>query len=272
MSTFTRRLGDDYTIAQHQSSDADNEVQTIREVGHNYSNCDTSNNIGTFSVNETGFAFESILEQSWVYRRNERNECDCSFVSSVQRSHAWSVFSGYSLADISILSVIAMPLTLRELANARYYRAQAEVSGFADDQPIQLISDSTTESSDVSDASQAELTAAPEDGHVRELLEVISRNETTETEDTQIDVSDSTAGEIDVDNDEDDDSYSDLIPPGEKLMKYNMRQWPDSLMQTTLITILYMHSTRLKRLSRGRSMRPREILWCCSMTIIITGG
>ncbi|KAK3312912.1 hypothetical protein B0H66DRAFT_569177 [Apodospora peruviana] len=71
------------------------------------------------------FAFENILQESWVYRRNERNECDASFVSSVQRSHAWSVFSGYSLADISILSVIAMPITLRDIANNRHYEVTA---------------------------------------------------------------------------------------------------------------------------------------------------
>lgn len=67
------------------------------------------------------FAFETILEKSWVYKRNERNECDISFISSAQRSHAWSIFSGISLAEISVKSVIAMPITTLDIANPRHY-------------------------------------------------------------------------------------------------------------------------------------------------------
>jgi hypothetical protein len=68
------------------------------------------------------YAFENVLQKSWVYRRNgHRTECDASFVTTDQRSHAWSVFTGYSLDDISILSVIAMPITGADLENGQYY-------------------------------------------------------------------------------------------------------------------------------------------------------
>lgn len=69
--------------------------------------------------------FERILEQSWVYKRNQRNSCDGSFISSKERSHTWSVFSGFSLADVSILSVVAMPLTTMDLANGNHYEVEA---------------------------------------------------------------------------------------------------------------------------------------------------
>ncbi len=34
---------------------------------------------------------------------------------------AWSIFSGLSLAEVSILSVIVMPLTTFDIAHGRYY-------------------------------------------------------------------------------------------------------------------------------------------------------
>lgn len=67
-----------------------------------------------------------VLEQSWVYRRNQKNDCDCSFTSSIERSHIWSMFSKHTLADISVLSVIAMPLTTLDVANGRYYEVDNE--------------------------------------------------------------------------------------------------------------------------------------------------
>ncbi|KAK0649701.1 hypothetical protein B0T16DRAFT_492280 [Cercophora newfieldiana] len=75
-----------------------------------------------FSGNTIRYAFENILQRSWVYRRNDRrHECDISFASTTQRSHTWSVFTGYSLADISVLSVIAMPITIMDVENGHYY-------------------------------------------------------------------------------------------------------------------------------------------------------
>jgi hypothetical protein len=127
-STFTRRNDDDMTIrpvdAAGDDGNNDNDDDDTRTLYNN-----TRDRIAFNSAEvsqEAALEFESILQQSWVYRRNERNECDASFVSSVQRSHACSIFTGYSLADISILSVIAMPLTLRELLNSQHYAEQYE--------------------------------------------------------------------------------------------------------------------------------------------------
>jgi len=59
---------------------------------------------------------EPVLFQSRVYRRCASNaECDQSFASSLART-PWSIFSGFSLADISILSVVALPISVEETA------------------------------------------------------------------------------------------------------------------------------------------------------------
>ncbi|KAJ3519099.1 hypothetical protein NM208_g14264 [Fusarium decemcellulare] len=117
-STFSRRHLDDRSTIWLGGDDEEDDAATIR----------TSNTIATIQGLRNGFqskvmalTFEKILEQSWVYKRNQRNECDSSFISTAGRSHAWSVFSGFSLADVSVLSVIAMPLTTLDLSNGKHY-------------------------------------------------------------------------------------------------------------------------------------------------------
>ncbi|KAK3936121.1 hypothetical protein QBC46DRAFT_215044, partial [Diplogelasinospora grovesii] len=98
-------------IMRHQ--DQDDDVSTIRGKGKDKARSAMIRSLPLAS--EMRFAFEEVLEKSWVYRRNAGNECDNSFVSSHVLSHAWPVFSGLSLAEISVVSVIAMPLTPLDL-------------------------------------------------------------------------------------------------------------------------------------------------------------
>jgi hypothetical protein len=65
--------------------------------------------------------FEDDLGKSRVYKRTERYESDVSFTTSVVRDHAWSVFSGMSLSEISLISAIALPLHLDEVSNQEWY-------------------------------------------------------------------------------------------------------------------------------------------------------
>lgn len=65
--------------------------------------------------------FEDDLESSRVYRRAQRDTMDFSFRSSIARSNAWSVFSGLSLSDISIISVIGLPVLPKDITNAYHY-------------------------------------------------------------------------------------------------------------------------------------------------------
>lgn len=67
---------------------------------------------------------------------------DFSFRSSVARSHNWSIFSDLSLGDISILSIIALPLYQDDITNAEHYDFREEVDLTSDvprsmtDQPL----------------------------------------------------------------------------------------------------------------------------------------
>ncbi|KAH7254364.1 Pleckstrin homology domain-containing protein [Fusarium redolens] len=98
-------------------------------------NTDTSNSISKFD-------FEDDLESSRVYRRALRETMDFSFRSSVARSHNWSVFSGLSLGDISIMSFIALPVYQDDITNAEHYdfgeevALTSEIPGPMMDQPL----------------------------------------------------------------------------------------------------------------------------------------
>lgn len=59
--------------------------------------------------------FEVTLEQTHVYRRIRSDKADVSFTTSVIRTQAWSMLSELSLNDISIVSVIALPITLDDI-------------------------------------------------------------------------------------------------------------------------------------------------------------
>jgi SAM-dependent methyltransferase len=68
------------------------------------------------------FTFEDELNASRVYRVVKDNDCDRSLFSSAMHTQSWSIFSGLSLADISILSVVALPLFPEDIpGQAQYY-------------------------------------------------------------------------------------------------------------------------------------------------------
>lgn len=59
--------------------------------------------------------FENTLNGTRVYRRAQADQCDVSFNESATRSHGWSALSDLSLTDVSVISVIALPITLDEI-------------------------------------------------------------------------------------------------------------------------------------------------------------
>lgn len=65
--------------------------------------------------------FEDDLKTSRVYSRTQVYESDVSFTSSAARTHAWSIFSGLSLAEVSVISAIALPLYSHEISNSQWY-------------------------------------------------------------------------------------------------------------------------------------------------------
>ncbi len=75
----------------------------------------------TLTKPSSGFDFESDLEASRPYRRAQRDTVDFSFRSSVAHSNAWSLFSELSLSDVSLMSVIALPVYADEVGNSHHY-------------------------------------------------------------------------------------------------------------------------------------------------------
>ncbi|KAK6720772.1 hypothetical protein SNK05_003868 [Fusarium graminearum] len=73
------------------------------------------------TIGVSKFDFEDDLEASRAYRRAQRDTMDFSFRSSIARSNSWSVFSGLSLGDISIMAVIALPVYQEDLTNPEHY-------------------------------------------------------------------------------------------------------------------------------------------------------
>ncbi|KAH7116422.1 hypothetical protein EDB81DRAFT_862150 [Dactylonectria macrodidyma] len=67
------------------------------------------------------FEFERDLKASHVYRQAKKDTMDFSVRSSVARTHAWSIFSGISLSNISEISVLALPLYAEDIANPQHY-------------------------------------------------------------------------------------------------------------------------------------------------------
>lgn len=70
----------------------------------------------------TEVSFENDLKLSRVYSRTQLYRSDVSFTSSAVRTHAWSVYSGLSLAEASVISAIALPLYSHDISNSQWYK------------------------------------------------------------------------------------------------------------------------------------------------------
>lgn len=67
------------------------------------------------------FEFDHDLYRSWVYARALRRHSSQSLTSSLTNSFRWSCLSNISLADISNLSVLSLPIRADELRNSVHY-------------------------------------------------------------------------------------------------------------------------------------------------------
>ena len=75
--------------------------------------------------NAGGFAFEEVLQNSWVYKRSDRRGDSGAFsvISAAGRTASWSMLSGLSLSDnISIIAVQALPVYANDLSNSEVYQ------------------------------------------------------------------------------------------------------------------------------------------------------
>ena len=68
------------------------------------------------------FTFEQDLRHSKVYKRVRRRNSLASISSSSAPSFGWSCLSETSLANVSNISVISLPIAANELSNGEHYR------------------------------------------------------------------------------------------------------------------------------------------------------
>jgi hypothetical protein len=67
------------------------------------------------------FGFERELEKSKPYQKIKGDAVDNSFTSSFLGSHAWTALSDISMAEISAISVVALPIDWTDITNAYHY-------------------------------------------------------------------------------------------------------------------------------------------------------
>jgi hypothetical protein len=91
-----------------------------------------SNRVSILEAIKVRFAFDEDLQSSRVYRMMQKNDCNHSFVSSVIHTQTWSIFSGLSLADISVISVVALPLYPEDV------QGQSEYYQFSQPKPAEI--------------------------------------------------------------------------------------------------------------------------------------
>src|ERR1700712_218247 len=87
---------DSITIRQPRRS-----VDETRSIIPTTNTVNSDANVGLYTTMTFQREFEIVLKTSRVYRRVELNECNMSMASSAVRTHAWSLLSGISLAEIS---------------------------------------------------------------------------------------------------------------------------------------------------------------------------
>ena len=68
-----------------------------------------------------GFRLEEDLQTSKVYQRVSFKHTNLSLPSSTARSLGWSFLSGVSLAEISNISVVSLPISVGNLWNPQHY-------------------------------------------------------------------------------------------------------------------------------------------------------
>ncbi|KAH7064149.1 hypothetical protein BKA63DRAFT_179554 [Paraphoma chrysanthemicola] len=111
--------------------------QTITQCGNNTAMerlAEELHSIPLISLSDS--QFESVLEASRVYQRARSAGCDISFRSSIVRSHAWTVLSDISLSEISVISVIALPIRPLDIANAQHYSFSGNMLQTLEEEPL----------------------------------------------------------------------------------------------------------------------------------------
>lgn len=111
----TERTIDSEDAGQRPMRD-DESIITVRPVDHYQDSEQTENTKHVFT-----FTFTEDLNNSRPYARLMGRESGCSTTSSAIHTMGWSYLSGTSLADVSQISVLGLPITPHDLWNGHRY-------------------------------------------------------------------------------------------------------------------------------------------------------
>ena len=81
------------------------------------------------------FTFDQDLSNSRPYARAMKRNSEISTISSTIHTMGWSCLSGVSLADISEISVVGLPISPQELWNSYHYLSQNNMQQVSHDSP-----------------------------------------------------------------------------------------------------------------------------------------
>ena len=106
-------------------TDRSDDASTIRPTSYVIENDHLSPPDVGQTMSQFCIQVQTELEASRVYRRTAKRHSISSFLSGLH-SAAWSALSGVSLAEISILSVLPLPISYGELWNPQHYTTACE--------------------------------------------------------------------------------------------------------------------------------------------------
>ena len=119
------------SLAEMNTIDDNESVATIRGIASGLQNSRNDELNCSF-----GFSFDQDLEISRPYTRAVKRHPVCSTTSSEIHTMGWSCLSGLSLAEVSHISVINLPVVPKELWNGeRYFSSQFDPIGFVLSKP-----------------------------------------------------------------------------------------------------------------------------------------
>ena len=119
------RLSRYATSTSGRPTDPSDDASTIRPASYNIENDILSSPGVGHTMSQFDIHIQKELEASRVYRRTAERHSMSSYLSGLH-SAARSALSGVSLAEISILSVLPLPISYGELWNPQHYTTACE--------------------------------------------------------------------------------------------------------------------------------------------------
>ena len=113
------------TSTIERPTDTSDGASTIRPTDYSIETDHSSPSDDGHAISQFCIQIQAELEASRVYRRTAQRHSISSFPSGFH-SAAWSALSGVSLAEISNLSVLSLPISYRELWNPQHYTIARE--------------------------------------------------------------------------------------------------------------------------------------------------